>query len=336
MDKCYGSLLGCAVGDALGIAQEIFVGSCRNLQDISEKVKKQRNKRKSIGIQTEYEDGGPWADKGFIIKAGTFTDDTSMMLCLTDSILQNETVDTADLILKFRNWWYEGYNSSTGISFGLGHNTSKALNRYDPKKPYEPTGGRNAEKDAGNGAIMRLAPVPIYWKHDLSTTLKMARAQTVTTHNVIEALDGSALLSYIIWHAINGEDKDTIFGHISKCALEHEGIRELTSENARWKTATEDDIITLPGRCLWTLEAAIWCIHNTDNFSDAIIKAINLGGDADTVGAVTGQIAGALYGIKNIPPEWLDGLHHKSKILMRVEALYAHLPFTNDMIITYR
>jgi ADP-ribosylglycohydrolase len=336
MDKCCGSLLGGAIGDAIGLSQEIFVGSSKNLKEICEKVHRQREKRRSIGIQTDYEGNGPWASQGLFLKKGEFTDDTSMTLCLADSILQKKTVDIADLIVKFRNWWFKGYNSCNGMSLGLGGNTAKALYRYDATKPYETTGGNNPETDAGNGAIMRLSPVPIYWKHDLSTALKMARAQTVTTHNVVETLDGSALLCYIIWHALNGEDKDTIFGHLNKCALEHPAIRELTNKDANWRTAEESDIITLPGRCLWTLEAAIWCIHNTNNFHDAIIKAINLGGDADTVGAVTGQIAGALYGMSSIQQEWIDDLHHKDKILLRAQALCDRLPYDDAMKLSYK
>ena len=103
-----------------------------------------------------------------------------------------------------------------------------------------------------------------------------------------------------MWHAINGLDKAAIFDLLPSLegAIQHAEVAELLTAHAKWRTAPEDCIVTLPSRCLWTMEAALWCVYNTSSFEDAVLKAINLGGDADTVGAITGQIAGALYGVK--------------------------------------
>ena len=146
-------------------------------------------------------------------------------------------------------------------------------------------GGTNPDKDAGNGVIMRLSPVPVYWSNDLEKAFIMTRLQTSTTHNVQETLDGSTLMTFMIWHGINGKNKTEIFEMIETCPdLKHLEIIELTKSNAKWRTKTANEIRTLPGRCLWTLEAAMWSVWNKDNFKDAVVKSVWLGGDCDTVG----------------------------------------------------
>jgi ADP-ribosylglycohydrolase len=129
-------------------------------------------------------------------------------------------------------------------------------------------------------------------------------------------------MAFIIWHGLNGKPKDIIFDMLEECPVQHEGIRELTRKDARWRTKTKDELITLPGRCLWTLESALWCVYHTSTFKDALITAINLGGDADTVGSVTGQIAGAIYGLGGIPKDWLEDLHHCLGIVEKAIYLY--------------
>jgi len=336
LSRAQGALLGCAVGDALGITEEMFVERPNHIEYTLEQVLRQRKARKAGGLQTELEGGGPW--EHVTLEPGEWTDDTAMLLCLCDSILQRTTVDTADLVTKFRSWWYQGYNACRpNMSLGLGANTQEALERFDPEQPDLLTGGVNPDSDAGNGALMRLAPVPIYWHQDLDTAILMARKQAQTTHNVQEAMDTSALMAFVMWHAINGQDKAAIFGLLPELQdkLLHAEVAELAMSNAKWRTAPEECIITLPSRCLWTLEAALWCVYNTGNFEDAVVKAINLGGDADTVGAITGQIAGAIYNVKSIPERWLQGLKHRDSILKRVIALYGHKHYDVGLALCY-
>lgn len=322
MNRAITSMLGGAVGDALG-KNETFPCS-GNLDVIHQKVLEDRIEFKLNPI-TEYIEGGPWTKSGFVMEKGEWTDDTSMMLCLSDSILNKETIDVADLMMRFQNWWVSGYNSCRGISVGLGGNTRKALHNWDPKDPYKMCGGTNPDKDAGNGSLMRLAPVPIYWSHDLSKAMEMSRIQTSTTHNVLEALDGSALMTFIIWHGINGSTKSQIFGMLDSCPnITHEGIKELILPQAPWRQKNEHEIRSLPGRCLWSLEAALWCVYKSNNFRDALEKAIALCGDSDTIGSITGQIAGAVYGASDIPVSWITGLKHHYEIMARAEALYKH------------
>ena len=334
--RAQGALLGCAVGDALGITQEIFVERPNHHDFTVQQVLEQRVSRKARGLQTELEGGGPW--EHVTLEAGEWTDDTAMLLCLCDSILQYTTVDTADLVTKFRSWWYQGYNACRHkMSLGLGGNTQEALERFDPEHPLALTGGSNPDTDAGNGALMRLAPVLVYWHQDLDTAMVMARKQAQITHNVQEVMDTCALMTFIMWQAINGMDKAAILDLLPSLEGEfvHAEVAELAMSNAKWRTAPEHSIITLPSRCLWTLEAALWCIFNTSTFENAVLKAVNLGGDADTVGAITGQIAGAMYGVKCIPGRWLQGLKHQDKISKRAIALYRHKPYTIELELFY-
>ena len=135
----------------------------------------------------------------------------------------------------------------------------------------------------------------------------------------------------MIVSAIRGKTKHEIFESLHECPntinITHPDIVALTRPDAKWRTRDDREIITLPGRALWTLEAALWCVAHTDTFRDAIVTAVNLGGDADTVGSVTGQIAGAIYGFDTFPPEWVRDLHHADQIVARAKALYGHLPY---------
>ncbi len=316
--RAVAAILGGAVGDALGVHQESFPSS-RDVDQVHRTVLEHRS---SFGArQVDYADGGPWVNHGLVMKAGEWTDDTALMLCLSDSIMSCNTIDVGDLMKRFRAWWKTGNNSSQGRAVGLGGNIEKAIFSFDPQDPNRLLGGTNPARDAGNGSLMRLAPVPVYWSGDLTEALHMARLQTATTHNVPECLDGSALQAFVIWHGINGASPSEVFGKLHSCPdLGHPEILELTRPDAAWRTKEERQIRTLPGRCLWSLEAALWCVFNTSSFEEAVVKAVNLGGDADTVGSITGQMAGAIHG--EIPQRWLDGLRHRKQITGRAGALF--------------
>ena len=267
-------------------------------------------------------------------------------------------LDVFDLIIKFRSWWYEGYNACRqNMSIGLGSNTQQSLERFDTERPDILTGGVDPQTDAGNGALMRLAPVPVYWHQDLQTAMSMAKLQAQVgvhlflarsiylsnvyivlqmTHNVQEAMDTSLIMTFMMWQAIHGADKTSIFSRLSqiRSLVEHTETADLL-DKAPWRTASEKDIVSLPSRCLWSLEAALWCVFNTDSFEQALITAINLCGDSDTIGAITGQIAGALYGCSQIPARWLECLKHRDCIERKAVALYKHKQFCTELMLHY-
>lgn len=173
----------------------------------------------------------------------------------------------------------------------------------DPKKnPY--AGG----SVPSNGSLMRVAPVPIYFKNNLKKAMETAALQSMLTHNTPEPTDACAYLAQMIVRAIDGEPLSDIIIPPKEAPIRNSDILNLASDKAKWRSYTEDQVMTLPGRALWTLEAALWCLSHSNNFKDAIILAVNLAGDSDTVAAVTGQVAGALYGVQSIPQALLPSL----------------------------
>ncbi|MES2585821.1 MAG: ADP-ribosylglycohydrolase family protein [Pseudomonadota bacterium] len=268
LDRQRGCLLGLAIGDAMGMPAEF----------------KERGEYEYID---GFRAGGP-----FNLNAGEWTDDTSMALCLADSIIAMGTVDPLDVHTRFLRWLETGENSHNGRCFDIGEITRNALllnkNRVVFQFPEDTLHG------AGNGSIMRLAPVAIYWANEPEIALEMAILQGKVTHGNAEAIACCAeLCKNLVW-LMNGNTYKGMFSY---------------------------DLLGLPpseiqssGYCRDTLNAAQWAIANTNNFRDAILLAVNLGEDSDTAGAVTGQLAGALYGASNIPREWLDKLVWKNKI----------------------
>jgi ADP-ribosyl-[dinitrogen reductase] hydrolase len=284
-DRALGCLLGLAVGDAVGTPLEFTP----------------RDARPPV---TDMVGGGP-----FHLQPGEWTDDTSMALCLADSLIACGGLDQRDLMEGFVQWWREGYNSHNGRCFDIGITTRRALERY--LETGNPVAGSTDPHSAGNGSIMRLAPVAIRWINDPLQALAAARAQSVTTHAAPAAVEGCALLAEILVEAITTGDKERVLRHRT---VAEPSIAAIAGGSWRDKERNE---IRSSGYAVHTLEAALWCIHRADRFQDAVLMAANLADDADTAAAVTGQIAGALWGRASIPPRWLDRLAWRDEIEQR-------------------
>jgi ADP-ribosyl-[dinitrogen reductase] hydrolase len=275
-DRALGSLLGLAVGDALGTTLEF---SDRDTQPPLVDI---------VG-------GGP-----FRLQPGEWTDDTSMALCLADSLIARGGLDQRDLMERFLRWWQEGYNSHNGRCFDIGITTRNALDRFQGSG--DPISGSTDPDTAGNGSVMRLAPVALRWLNEPAQAITAARAQSVTTHGAPAAVEGCALLADILVAAIMTGDKPIVLRRRSAPEPSIDAIAA-----GSWCRKNRNDIKS-SGYVVHTLEAALWCVGRTESFKDAVLLAANLGGDADTVAAVTGQIAGALWGRKAIPVHWLQRL----------------------------
>jgi ADP-ribosyl-[dinitrogen reductase] hydrolase len=229
-----------------------------------------------------------------------------MALCLADALLaypHQQDVHLEDLNKRFVRWYRKGENSVTGVCFDIGITTRRSLEHFEETgEVYSPLTG---DHFAGNGSIMRLAPVAVRWHAHEGHAIQAARQQSQTTHGALQAVEGCALLAHILFRAINGDSKTQIFENLT-FQTKSEKINTLVTEKP-WRHKSRDDIVS-SGYVYHTLEAALWCVYRTDNFKDAVLLAANLGDDADTVAAVTGQIAGALYGISGIPPAWREKL----------------------------
>lgn len=287
-DRLLGSFLGLAIGDAVGTTVEF-------------------RERDTFEPVTDMVGKGP-----FNLPAGYFTDDTSMALCLAESLIAYPLLDRDDLLGRFSRWYREGENSPTGRCFDIGTTTRSAIVNWEKNGVVLNNTG---PWDAGNGSIMRLAPAVIKWHNDSDRAIATAIMQSETTHGTIECIDSCDLLARVLLTAYSAQDKEAIFNIEIKDYWTPK-VKEILST----LNVTRDEVKS-SGYVIHTLHAALWCFKNTDNFRDAILLATNLGDDADTVAAVTGQIAGAFYGMGNIPITWLHTLYETERFIELVDKL---------------
>jgi ADP-ribosyl-[dinitrogen reductase] hydrolase len=279
-------LLGLAVGDALGTTLEFKTpGSFEPIDDM-------------IG-------GGP-----FRLEPGQWTDDTSMALCLAESLTHCQGLDLVDQLERYVRWYRHGHNSSTGAHFDIGNATREALERFE--KTGEAYAGSTHPRSAGNGSIMRLAPVPLAYAFDLSVAAEQSGESSRTTHGATAAVDACRYLGLLIATAARGAEREAVLSEElwQKGTLVPE-IEEIALGSFKRKEPPE---IQGSGYVVRSLEAALWALYTTDDFRTGALRAVNLGDDADTTGAVYGQLAGAIYGEDGIPTEWLEGLAMRDKL----------------------
>lgn len=310
-NRYLGALFGLAVGDSVGAAIEFSQpGSFAPISDM-------------VG-------GGP-----FNLKPSEWTDDTSMALCLAESILGTGGFDPVDQMNRYVRWrWDEGYLSSTGKCFDIGVATSRALDAFNAWG--EPYVGSIDPKTAGNGSLMRLAPIPMRWRTDLAQTAHYAALSSRTTHAAPEAVDACRYYAVLIALVLNGAGKDQVLATNPDCLGVFENnplspaIAEIAAGSHRERKPPQ---IRGSGYVVHTLEAALWALATTDDFRSGLLKVVNLGEDADTTGAVYGQLAGAIYGVKAIPSEWINKLVMREVIEVYASRLYEYsqyerFPFT--------
>lgn len=293
--RAIGAMLGLAVGDAIGTSIEFRPrDSYEPLQDM-------------VG-------GGP-----FRLIPGQWTDDTSMALALLDSLLSKGGLDEADLMTRFTRWWREGAYSSTGTCLDIGITTRAALQRW--KRSGDPIAGSPDPRSAGNGSLMRLAPVLVGYFRDRERMRDFARRQSATTHAAPEALDACVALGELMADAINGRPLDEILSPFSMSLhMPYAGAIEPIMRGS-WRGARRDQIKS-SGYVAHSLEAAIWCVARTGSFAEAVLLAANLGDDADTTAAITGQFAGAIYGLDGIPRAWREKVAWGGKIQAEAGRLF--------------
>jgi len=288
-----GCLLGLACGDAVGTTVEF-------------------KPRGSFAPLTGMSGGGP-----FGLRAGEWTDDTSMALCLGESLLHCRGFDPRDQMNRYCDWRSHGYLSSNGTCFDIGNTVAAALDRY--LRSDDPYAGDPNPRSAGNGALMRLAPVPMLWRRDPERTRRYAAESTRTTHGAAEALECSRLFASQLRAALMGAGQDAALTP----AMPPPHSEKIAAIHARAYAGKREDEIRGNGYAVDSLEAALWCFLHTDSFEAAILRAANLGEDADTTAAICGQIAGAFYGVDAIPPQWLQRLVMRERIEAMAEALLA-------------
>ncbi|MGE0282731.1 MAG: ADP-ribosylglycohydrolase family protein [Rhizobiaceae bacterium] len=339
-DRVFGTLLGLAVGDALGAPLE-FSDLRYGTSDLT-------------GFQSD-----AWGRTGynrFALRPGQWTDDTSMALCLLDSLLLRNAFDAHDVRLRFLNWWYLGYCNAfflddqrpTKTSVGLGGNIWQSFEEFIRLRTQFTTAGDL--KTSGNGSLMRNAPVALFFRHDDRLADTMSYWQSKTTHQGEEAAEGCRLLTRCILDGIRGDGTarcleglaDRFTSHIYSVACLSRSEQEnacsdnigtsLEDRNWNWAnsefryspTRAREHPEYIGSYAMDALAMALHCVWSTSSFADAVLKCANLGGDSDTTAAITGQIAGAIYGASAIPTDWIEAVLRwdaHSDILLRAHRL---------------
>lgn len=292
VDRYKGCLLGLAIGDAVGTSVEF-------------------SERGTFTPVTDMTGGGP-----FRLKAGQWTDDTSMALCLAQSLLDKDGFDPADQLDKYLLWYHEGYYSSNGHCFDIGGTTRKGLRSYE--LTGVPLMDDSNENSSGNGCIMRLAPVPMFFASDREEAIHLSGQSSRTTHGARKAIQCSQLFSEVLVNALTGLSKQDILANVGSYP-EYPEIDQIAKGAYLKKNV---DAIQGSGYVVPALEAALWSFAVTENYRDAILTAVNLGDDTDTTAAICGQVAGAHYGLAGIPLEWVAKVTMREEILNLAERIY--------------
>lgn len=289
--KYQGSLLGLAICDALGVPVEF----------------------KTVG---EFEPVVDFRDS-YRLPAGHWSDDTAMALCLANSLIEKKSFDPVDQIEKYKKWLEAGYCSSTGEAIGVGQTILRALLTYrSGSDPYMAISSHHSD---GNGSLMRLAPVPLYFRNNPEVAIRNAELSSKITHGSELCGDACRYYAGLIIGALNGVPKSDLLSELY-CPIpdfwKQNQLRE-EIENIALGSFKHNDppFIQGSGYVVKSMEAALWAFHTSETFEDGVLKAVNLGDDADTTGAIYGQLAGAYYGIDGIPKKWIDSVAKKEEIL---------------------
>ncbi|WP_298441546.1 ADP-ribosylglycohydrolase family protein [uncultured Ferrimonas sp.] len=306
--KARGCLLGLALGDALGTTLEFKAkGSFTPILDM-------------MG-------GGP-----FNLRAGQWTDDTSMALCLADSLLATGYNDPIDQNARYLRWYRHGENSVTGHCFDIGNTVRAALHRFE--RSGDGFCGSRDPFSAGNGSLMRLAPVVLAYCHPFDHQLlwQMAADSSRTTHSEALTVSACQVMASAIAVALTlpSGDKNQWLSQwreqLQPLPVAPK-LKPLLAGSFIDKTEAE---IVGSGYVLASLEAALWAFWHSDNFEQGALLAANLGDDADTTAAIFGQLAGAFYGLDGLPQHWLDKLAWRQQIEQRAQALWQLTPLPSN------
>jgi ADP-ribosyl-[dinitrogen reductase] hydrolase len=282
-DKVIGSMIGLAVGDAFGAPYEFKIPP--------------------YIVSSDYIEGGVHN-----VRIGEWTDDTSMTLCLAESLLEKQGFDAKDQIEKYILWKEFGYFSTRGYCFDIGNTVEKALNNY--QKTNDPYSGLRGDENSGNGSLMRLAPIALYYSKNVNELIKYAKLSSLTTHQSELAVDACIFYAQLIKGAINGVDKEMLLSKdfVDKDELRPEIVKIIEGSYKKNK------LYKPTGYVIDTLEVALMAFNRFNTFEEGLLHTISLGYDTDTVGAVYGQLAGAFYGYDQIPLKWKNALINHDEI----------------------
>jgi ADP-ribosyl-[dinitrogen reductase] hydrolase len=294
-DKIMGGFIGLCVGDALGVPVEFKPRS----------YLKDNPVRDMIGFGTHYQPAGTWSD------------DSSLTFCLAESLCNG--YDIYDIGDKFVQWYHKGYWTPDGKVFDIGITTQNALDKlcYEIIRPD--FAGMNGTYSNGNGSLMRILPLAYLLKDSpFAEKVPIIAAVSSITHRHIRSIISCVIYIEFACNLLKGLDLKESYIKLQplvksyyKDEPELEQFKSILEQNIADLTESE---IHSSGYVIHTLEASLWCMFNSDSYKESVLKAVNLGEDTDTTGAVTGGLAGLLYGMDAIPQSWINSLSRKENI----------------------
>lgn len=301
IEKIKAVMIGHAVGDALGVPVEF--------------------------ASREEVDANPVEDmEGFgtyPYPAGTWSDDTSMSVAALDSLAKGE-IDLDEIMCNFGKWLHDGDYTPSGETFDAGRTCVKAIVNYFANNTKAIESGGTDEYSNGNGSLMQIHPFSLFLYTKGNFDLQIIHNASALTHAHKRSQMACGIYSFVLWELLKSPSKAAVVRGLSKAKrFYHEwdemksyykmlfrriGLTELHFEDPDTFERAKHDEIKSSGYVVDTIEAAIWCLMNTHSYKECVLTAVNLGDDTDTIAAISGGLAGALYGYEAIPQEWRNTL----------------------------
>jgi ADP-ribosyl-[dinitrogen reductase] hydrolase len=300
--KTLSGLMGLCVGDALGVPVEFT--------SRAERVKS------PVTTMLGY---GTWNQP-----PGTWSDDSSLSFCLAECLCRGYSLDA--IANSFWRWYKEAYWTPRGDVFDIGQTTHTAIMRLKQGVVPHQAGGK-VENSNGNGSLMRILPMA-YCHRSFTLGELLARVHDVSaiTHAHARSQMACGIYISIAVALLEGADPQTAYLQALQDIQTIYSLREFLLEKPHFGRVFSGEIAKIPveeinsgGYVIDTLESSLWCLLNTSSYSEAVLKAVNLGGDADTTAAVTGGLAGIYYGVENIPQKWMNQIARRQDIIYLAE-----------------
>lgn len=304
-EKIYSTILGGIIGDALGVPVE-FKARNAGVTDM-------------IGYGT------------YNMPPGTWSDDTSLTMCLIENLIAGK--DENDLMNRFVSYQDKGYWTPYGEMFDIGIATANAISRYKQGVPAVQCGGKT-EYDNGNGALMRIVPLvfTLSEEPDFQTRKKEIERIAHVTHGHPRSTLGTIIyVEFLLNMYEQHSPLESLKMALNTCREQLGSENKYQKEFASYERifslslleADRDDIRS-DGYVVHSLEAALWCFFKSQTYEDAVLEAVNLGSDTDTIAFITGTMAGMYYGMENIPEKWVNALVSKNKIIDLCDRFYGY------------
>lgn len=295
MNKIKDALYSFVVGDALGVPVEFRSRTYLKNHPVTEML--------GYGSHT--------------VPQGVWSDDTSMTLATMDSIIITETINYNDIAYRFCAWLNNLEYTAIGVVFDVGITTSSALKRFQKSKINATECGLDSFENNGNGSLMRMLPIVFYCYYKQSSNseiFEIVKNTSSITHAHEISIMGCYIYVHYLINLLHGKDKKESYEIIQKLdySMFTNETQEVYNRIIKNDISTLDEIeIESSGYVVSTLEASLWTVLKNNNLKDTILTAVNLGDDTDTVGAITGSIAGIIYSYDDIPESWIEKLKNK-------------------------